>query len=233
MSAHCIQAPKDSATRQPRAAPTGSQGRPTMITPARPLTHAGLCRHGLPRRRQRCSPPTVFSGTIFRLRPRLEVMEDRTLLSTFVVNNTSDSGPGSLRQAILDSNAYRRSNEHDRLRHPGDRRADDRPSLAPARDHQPGPDRRHIATGLRRHAADRAERQPGRRRRRPDDHRRRTSPSAASTSTTSARAPAFTSRAQARPATGSMATSWAPIRPARRPSRTNLASKSTGAPATT
>ena len=32
-------------------------------------------------------------------------MEDRTLLSTFVVSNTDDSGPGSLRQAILDSNA--------------------------------------------------------------------------------------------------------------------------------
>jgi hypothetical protein len=32
-------------------------------------------------------------------------MEDRTLLSTLLVNNTSDSGPGSLRQAILDSNA--------------------------------------------------------------------------------------------------------------------------------
>ena len=47
----------------------------------------------------------MFSGTIFRLRPRLEVMEDRTLLSTFLVTNTGDSGPGSLRQAILDSNA--------------------------------------------------------------------------------------------------------------------------------
>jgi hypothetical protein len=32
-------------------------------------------------------------------------MEDRTLLSTFTVRNTADSGPGSLRQAILDSNA--------------------------------------------------------------------------------------------------------------------------------
>ena len=32
-------------------------------------------------------------------------MEDRTLLSTFLVSNTGDSGPGSLRQAILDSNA--------------------------------------------------------------------------------------------------------------------------------
>jgi hypothetical protein len=32
-------------------------------------------------------------------------MEDRTLLSTFLVSNTADSGPGSLRQAILDSDA--------------------------------------------------------------------------------------------------------------------------------
>ena len=32
-------------------------------------------------------------------------MEDRTLLSSFLVTNTGDSGPGSLRQAILDSNA--------------------------------------------------------------------------------------------------------------------------------
>ena len=31
-------------------------------------------------------------------------MEDRTLLSTFLVSNTGDSGLGSLRQAILDSN---------------------------------------------------------------------------------------------------------------------------------
>ena len=39
-----------------------------------------------------------------RSRPRLEWMEDRTLLSTFLVSNIGDSGPGSLRQAILDSN---------------------------------------------------------------------------------------------------------------------------------
>jgi hypothetical protein len=49
--------------------------------------------------------PAAFSGTLFRLRPRLEVMEDRTLLSTFTVTRNTDSGPGSLRQAILDSNA--------------------------------------------------------------------------------------------------------------------------------
>src|ERR1700733_1170681 len=75
-----------------------------MITPLRPTMQTGFSHHRLPRRRRRSVPPTVFSGTIFRLRPRLEVMEDRTLLSTFLVSNTGDSGPGSLRQAILDSN---------------------------------------------------------------------------------------------------------------------------------
>lgn len=34
-----------------------------------------------------------------------EALERRVLLSTFTVTNTSDAGPGSLRQAILDSNA--------------------------------------------------------------------------------------------------------------------------------
>ena len=49
--------------------------------------------------------PSKFFGTRSRHRPRFDVMEDRTLLSTFLVNTTADSGPGSLRQAILDSNA--------------------------------------------------------------------------------------------------------------------------------
>jgi hypothetical protein len=40
-----------------------------------------------------------------RFLPDFEAVEDRTLLSTFVVNNTADSGAGSLRQAMLDSNA--------------------------------------------------------------------------------------------------------------------------------
>src|SRR6478672_2607151 len=35
----------------------------------------------------------------------LEPLEDRSLLATFVVNNTNDGGTGSLRQAILDANA--------------------------------------------------------------------------------------------------------------------------------
>ena len=38
-------------------------------------------------------------------------MEDRTLLSSFVVSNTGDSGPGSLRQAILDANAQQSASD--------------------------------------------------------------------------------------------------------------------------
>src|SRR5205085_2817947 len=38
-------------------------------------------------------------------RPQVERMEDRTLLSIMLVTTTDDSGPGSLRQAILDVNA--------------------------------------------------------------------------------------------------------------------------------
>lgn len=37
--------------------------------------------------------------------PFLEQVENRVVLSTFVVTNTNDSGTGSLRQAVLDSNA--------------------------------------------------------------------------------------------------------------------------------
>src|SRR5271166_3746692 len=57
------------------------------------------------RRRRGSKPDSGFSGLTFRLRPRFEFMEDRTLLASFLVINTVDSGPGSLRQAILDSNA--------------------------------------------------------------------------------------------------------------------------------
>ena len=48
---------------------------------------------------------SAASSSSIRFRPRFELVEDRTLLSTFLVTNTADSGPGSLRQAILDSNA--------------------------------------------------------------------------------------------------------------------------------
>src|SRR6516162_3479386 len=38
--------------------------------------------------------------------PRLEALECRTLPSSFTVLNLADSGPGSLRQAVLDANAH-------------------------------------------------------------------------------------------------------------------------------
>src|SRR6516165_9980902 len=37
--------------------------------------------------------------------PRLLILEDRTLPSTYMVSTLADSGAGSLRQAILDANA--------------------------------------------------------------------------------------------------------------------------------
>ena len=72
-----------------------------MMTILRSTKRLSPCR----RRLHRQVSPSGFSQDGSRLRPRLEVMEDRTLLSTFVVSNTDDSGPGSLRQAILDANA--------------------------------------------------------------------------------------------------------------------------------
>jgi hypothetical protein len=46
-----------------------------------------------------------LQSRIGRFRPGFEPVECRTLLSTFLVTTTADSGSGSLRQAILDSNA--------------------------------------------------------------------------------------------------------------------------------
>src|SRR5205085_1577126 len=38
-------------------------------------------------------------------RPRVETLEDRTAPAVIIVRTTADSGPDSLRQAILDANA--------------------------------------------------------------------------------------------------------------------------------
>ena len=76
-----------------------------IMIPYRAKAAAGFPRRP-PRRRERAAACLAdLSRVHFRYRPRLEFMEDRTLLSTFLVNTTADSGPGSLRQAILDSNA--------------------------------------------------------------------------------------------------------------------------------
>ncbi len=50
-------------------------------------------------------PARLLGREARRNRLRFEWLENRTLLASFVVSSTSDSGPGSLRQAILDSNA--------------------------------------------------------------------------------------------------------------------------------
>ena len=149
-------------------APRDLAGADPMCTNVRYPKNADTPR----RRARRTAPACVFSGTMFRLRPRVEWMEDRTLLSTFLVSNTGDSGPGSLRQAILDSNAAIGATNTIDFDISGSGVQTIAPALLPARDHQPGPDRRLLPAGLRRHAADRARRQPGRRRRRPADHRR-------------------------------------------------------------
>ena len=88
------------------------------------------------RRRPRWSADhAAFSGTIFRLRPRVERMEDRTLLSTFLVTSTDDSGPGSLRQGILDSDAAVGAIGTIDFRIAGGGCPDDLAADAPARDH--------------------------------------------------------------------------------------------------
>ncbi len=75
------------------------------MIPQGPIIRAGFRRRPPPRRERASASPASFSGLRFRFRPRVELMEDRTLLATFLVNTTADSGAGSLRQAILDSNA--------------------------------------------------------------------------------------------------------------------------------
>jgi hypothetical protein len=53
--------------------------------------------------RARCAPTKRKTHRPFR--PRLENLEDRLVPATFTVLNTNDSGPDSLRQAILNANA--------------------------------------------------------------------------------------------------------------------------------
>src|SRR5882724_6551873 len=48
-------------------------------------------------------PPTPFR---FRPWPWRELLEDRTAPAVFAVSSLADSGPGTLRQAILDANAH-------------------------------------------------------------------------------------------------------------------------------
>src|SRR5690349_12298759 len=65
-------------------------------TPCRHLWPDSLRWFARRARRARLRPGRVVAG--------IEPLEMRRLLATFVVFNTNDSGPGSLRQAIIDSN---------------------------------------------------------------------------------------------------------------------------------
>src|SRR5687767_12828149 len=50
-----------------------------------------------------CRPRRAASWRKSTTRPRLEILEDRSVPSTFTVRNLDDSGPDSLRQVILDA----------------------------------------------------------------------------------------------------------------------------------
>src|SRR5829696_3735783 len=60
-----------------------------------PRTCDGDVKHGGARSRSRSAARS----------PAVEAVEPRVLFATFTVSNVNDAGPGSLRQAILDSNA--------------------------------------------------------------------------------------------------------------------------------
>ena len=104
-----------------------------------------------------------------RSRPNLLVCDDIDdiwdgVLATFTVDNTNDTGSGSLRQAITNANASAGADiivfDITQRAHRSDGRKDDQPPVGPAHDHRPSHDRRLHAGRLRRHhAAHRAERQ--------------------------------------------------------------------------
>jgi hypothetical protein len=60
--------------------------------------------------RLRPNPPSQW-----RRRSRLETLEQRRVLATFLVTTTSDAGPGSLRQAIVDANGAANTGAPDRI----------------------------------------------------------------------------------------------------------------------
>ena len=63
-----------------------------------------LKRYRVQGHRIRHRPRWKSRARLQRFVPRLEILEDRAMLSTFTVMNLNDSGPDSLRQAVLDAN---------------------------------------------------------------------------------------------------------------------------------
>ncbi len=64
-----------------------------------------MLRPWLPRLHSARTPQPKTASRRLRRRPFLEGLESRQLMTTFTVTNTLDAGPGSLRQAIISSNA--------------------------------------------------------------------------------------------------------------------------------
>ncbi len=77
------------------------------------------------------------------------------LLSTFVVSNTGDSGPGTFRQAILDSNAATGQSNTIDFDIPESWCSHDRAGVYIAGDYFGRSGRWLLAAGVQRHAADR------------------------------------------------------------------------------
>jgi hypothetical protein len=70
------------------------------------LKHVNRKSTGSRRQARRACRGGPSGATKARFVPRLEALEDRSLPSTFAVTNLHDSGPGSLRAAVLAANAH-------------------------------------------------------------------------------------------------------------------------------
>ncbi len=89
-----------------------------------------------------------------RRRFLVEALEGRQMLSTFTVTNTADSGTGSLRQAIISSNAATGPNTINfKINSTGVQTIS---VLPPPDNHDAGDDQRHHPDGLRRQSDRRA-----------------------------------------------------------------------------
>ena len=158
---------------------TMKETRPMLVTTLLRSLTADSELTGLLRKHRRNNPNrrTVRRWAVERL-------EGRTLLSTMLVTTIDDSGPGSLRQAIVDVNNDTSNPATDTIAFaiPGTGRPHDPAAEPTARHHSPGVHRRLQPAGLQpEHAGagrqcgpdDRTGRQPGRLLVRPRDRGRR------------------------------------------------------------